>query len=64
MRVEEKVQDYLQAGVRLVWVIYPRTKTVVVYYPDGSAQRLTTADTLSGGEVLPGFALAVEAVFA
>jgi Uma2 family endonuclease len=61
--VLEKVQEYLTAGSRLVWVVDARTRTVTVYRPDGSAQVLRETDTLSGEAVLPGFAPPVREIF-
>jgi Uma2 family endonuclease len=62
--VLEKVQEYLAAGTRLVWVAEERTRTVTAYRPDGSAQVLHESETLSGEEVLPGFMLDVRDIFA
>ena len=61
--VEGKVLDYLQAGSKLVWVIHPKTETVTVYRPSGEVKVLTINDTLKGGDVLPGFELAVKDIF-
>jgi Uma2 family endonuclease len=61
--VDVKVTEYLQAGVPLVWVFYPDTRTVSVYRADGQAVRLGAGETLSGAEVLPGFACLVPDVF-
>lgn len=52
-----KIEEYLEAGVRLVWVVYPETAVVHVYESSSAARRLTRADTLDGATVLPGFAL-------
>ncbi len=60
--VEQKVKDYLRAGTRLVWLVYPALKAVVVHRPDGQ-QNLYAADTLDGGDVLPGFNIAVHEIF-
>jgi len=60
--IQNKVLDYLRYGTRLVWVVYPESQTVNVYTPS-SSQILTTEDTLNGGEVLPGFSLAVKEIF-
>lgn len=62
-KIEEKVQDYLRAGVRLVWVINPKTKTIHVYRSYSEVAVLTIADQLEGGEVLPGFSMAVAKIF-
>jgi len=52
--VEAKVQEYREAGVRQIWVLNPELRTITVY--DGeSVCRLTEADTLTGGALLPGF---------
>lgn len=63
VRVETKVREYLEAGVRLVWVVYPETRSVHVYRPGGSAAYLGPEDTLTGEDVLPGFAVPVASLF-
>ncbi|QDU23147.1 Uma2 family endonuclease [Urbifossiella limnaea] len=55
--LNNKIEEYLEAGVRQVWVVYPETAVVDVYEPSSAARRLTRADTLDGGTVLPGFTL-------
>ncbi len=57
-----KVVTYLQAGTS-VWVVDPDRQIVEVYVPGQPPVRATRADTLSGGDVLPGFSLAVSEVF-
>lgn len=59
----EKVDDYLQAGSRLVWEIYPRRREVVAHTPDGRAQTFRSTDTLAAPDVLPGFTCPVAALF-
>lgn len=62
--MERKLADYFQAGVRLVWYADPGSRTVRVY--KGLAERptvLTEADTLDGGDVLPGFSLSIREWF-
>ena len=61
--VREKVRDYLAAGTPLVWVVYPRTREVVVHTPDGLARTHEGEDVLEGFESLPGFACAVSDLF-
>jgi len=62
--VEEKRVEFLQAGVRLVWIIYPTTKTIHVFRHDGSCAVLTESGNLSGDDVLPGFTCRVADLFA
>ncbi len=61
--IQDKVQDYLAYGTLLVWIIYPQQQVVVVHHPDGTARTLQTRDTLSGQNVLPGFACPVADIF-
>ncbi|MBX6316528.1 MAG: Uma2 family endonuclease [Isosphaeraceae bacterium] len=58
-----KLEEYFQAGSRLVWVIYPDQEKIYVY-ESPTALRVLPADAeLDGGAVLPGFRLAVRALF-
>jgi len=59
----EKIIEYFQAGVRLVWVVFPKHRRVYVYEEPGSVRVLSDRDVLEGGQVLPGFSLAVGLLF-
>jgi len=61
--VEEKRVAYLRAGVRLLWVVYPPTRTVFVFRLTGSVAVLGEGDTLSGEDVLPDFSCPVARFF-
>lgn len=58
-----KVNEYLEAGVRLVWVIDTATQKVYVYHHDGRGEILTAVDVLSGGNVVEGFCCRVAELF-
>ena len=62
--VEDKVDDYLAAGARMVWVVNPRRRTVTVHRPGANPVVLRETDTLDGQDVVPGFRCAVGAIFA
>jgi hypothetical protein len=49
--------------VKLVWVIDPATKTVLVRRFDGSVSELDETGTLSGEDVIPGFSCPVAVLF-
>ena len=57
--VKEKVEEWLAAGARLVWVVYPKAPSLVVHLPKGTARTLAADDEVDGGEVLPGFRMRV-----
>jgi len=61
--LKQKVSDYFQAGVELVWVIYPRLQLVDVYDSLTNIRGLSAADTLDGGNVLSGFRIPVAGLF-
>jgi Uma2 family endonuclease len=54
-QVLDKVGEYLQAGVRLVWVIDPKRRTAAVYKSLTDVRTLGPDDSLDGEDVLPGF---------
>lgn len=58
-----KIQFYLLHGVRLVWVIDPATETVLVLRRGEDDLTLASGDLLEGQDVLPGFSLAINALF-
>jgi Uma2 family endonuclease len=59
----EKVLEYFRADVRLVWVVYPRQRLILVFESPTHVQALSQADTLDGGPVLPGFRLPLASLF-
>lgn len=61
--VEEKVEEWLHAGTRLVWVVDPKTRTVHVYHATYEARILHEGDTLEGEDVLPEFMLPLVEIF-
>ena len=61
--IEQKVGEYLTAGTTEVWILYPRTRTVVVHRGGGEALRLGEEDEMNGGDVLPGFRVSVRSLF-
>jgi Uma2 family endonuclease len=61
--VQRRIDDYLQAGVTLLWVVDPDTRTVHVYRSDGSVARLRETDELDGEQALPGFRCPIASLF-
>jgi Uma2 family endonuclease len=61
--VQEKVEEYLAAGTRMVWVVHPKTRSVAVYRSLRDVKILRGDDSLSGEDVLAGFECRVREVF-
>jgi Uma2 family endonuclease len=59
--VREKVAEWLEAGTVAVWVVDPHKRTVTVH--DETITVYREADTLVGGELLPGFEVPVGELF-
>ena len=63
-RLQQKVNDYLSAGVRVVWVADPGTRSVTEYRLDSPPQVFAEAQTLTIPDVIPDLSLPVQSVFA
>ena len=63
-KTQAKVSDYLAAGVKLVWLIDPIFKTVVVHRPDAAPEMFSGGDEISGDPHLPGLRVQVSSLFA
>ncbi len=57
------MQEYRQNGLRLGWLIAPKTQTVEIYRPNGQVELLHSPFTLSGEDVLPGFTLDLKPIW-
>ncbi len=60
--LQAKAHMWLQAGVKMVWVVYPATRTIMVY-EGGVVRVLRAGDRLEGGSVVPGFSCPVRDIF-
>jgi Uma2 family endonuclease len=61
--LEEKLDDYLQAGTPLLWIVDPMRRTVMIVSADAPVRWLHEGDTLDGASVVPGFVCAVSDIF-
>ncbi|MGA1284939.1 MAG: Uma2 family endonuclease, partial [Prochlorothrix sp.] len=55
--LRSKMQEYLDSGARLGWLLNPRDRQAEIYRPDQGPEVVTAPDRLSGDPVLPGFSL-------
>jgi Uma2 family endonuclease len=60
---QDKMQEYMENGVRLGWLIDRRTRRVEIYRPGKSPKVLENPTALSGEDVLPGFVLNLQLVW-
>ncbi len=62
--MQRKLRDYFTAGVRLVWYIDPESRTAQAYTSPAESVTIGEEESLSGGDVLPGFGLPLDELFA
>ena len=61
--LQNKMQEYLASGLRLGWLIDPKTKKVEIYRQGKVVEVLESPTTLSGEDLLPGFVLDLQPIF-
>ncbi|HAC63122.1 MAG TPA: Uma2 family endonuclease [Cyanothece sp. UBA12306] len=61
--LQAKMQEYLENGVRLGWLIEPSAKMVEIYRLGQQVEILNNPQTLSGEDILPGFVLDLREIF-
>ena len=61
--IHEKVREYFDAGTRLVWVVYPGTRSVTVHRSPVDATTLEEGDALDGEPVFEAFQVRVRDLF-
>lgn len=63
METRAKMQEYIDNGLRLGWLINPRNRTVEIYRQQRDVEILQSPETLSGEDVLPGFTLDLQEIW-
>jgi Uma2 family endonuclease len=58
-----KVHQYLAAGARIVWVVYPKVREVHAYHAGGASATLGESDLLEDPNLLPGFSHSIRDLF-
>jgi Uma2 family endonuclease len=61
--LQEKMQEYLESGMQLGWLIDPSSRVVYVYRTSRAVERLEHPATLTGDAVLPGFSLDLQSIW-
>ncbi len=62
--IAEKIEGYLESGVRQIWFVDPAARRVTIHRPDASPEILGEGETMDGGDLLPGFRYSVSRLFA
>ncbi len=63
IEVEEKLGEYQDAGIPVIWIVNPGPRTIRVYRSDGTVRLLHADDSIENEPLLPGFVLKVGDVF-
>ena len=61
--VNDKAKMWLDSGVKLVWVVWPRWRTVEVFRPGAQVIELSGDAILEGQDILPGFSTPITEIF-
>ena len=59
----QKMRDWLDAGVRVAWLIEPKQRRATIYFADGAELAVASDGMLTADDVLPGFACKLRDVF-
>ncbi len=62
-QVADKIGEFLDCGVPIVWLVDPKAETVTIYRSLSDTERLTATDTITADPVLPGFSAKVSDFF-
>ena len=62
--IDRKVAEYSQAGSRLVWIVFPETRSITAYRSPADFSTLGESETLTADDILPGFRLSLTELFA
>ncbi len=61
--IEEKTREWLDFGVRMVWIVYPKARRVHVYTSPDKPLILDSDAKIDGSDVLPGFHTPISTFF-
>jgi Uma2 family endonuclease len=61
--INAKIHRWLEYGAQIVWDLDPKASTITSHTSDGAVEKLGIDDTLTGGQVLPGFSLPIKTIF-
>lgn len=61
--VDERIDGWLAAGTRSVWVVNPKRRTITIHHPGAPPRVLSERDMLEDGDIVAGFRLLVSEVF-
>jgi len=61
--IEVKTREYLEAGAVEVWVVSPMECRIYIHRSPKQIEVLAESDTLTAGDLIPGFALPLEQLF-
>lgn len=61
--LQTKMQEYMDNGTQLGWLLNPQDRQVEIYRPEQEVEVLQSPTSLSGEEVLPSFVLSLQRIF-
>lgn len=61
--IREKIKEYFEKGVKMVWVVAPEDRTLTIYRVPDEGRLLHDSATVTGEDILPGFTCKVSELF-
>ncbi len=61
--IDEKIKEYLNIGVKWVWLIDPKNRSCTVYRSETGVHKLTENDSVIGEDILAGFEIKISKFF-
>ena len=61
--IQDKIEEYIIAGTKLVWIVYPKQKMIHIYRQNNLIKILRENDTLEGEDILPNFQVKLSEIF-
>jgi len=59
----DRINEYFEAGTKLVWIVYPTQRLVYIYDSPSQVRVLRESDELDGGIVMPSFRVSIATLF-
>ena len=61
--IQQKIKEYLDIGVKWIWIVHPNQRTITIYQPANKRQTFTEMESVIGEDILTGLEIEISALF-